>query len=45
MDSISKELKDIFIFLRISGIGPTLPEQITPDFRILFKKNQNLSTK
>jgi DNA replication protein DnaC len=29
MDSISKELKDIFIFLRISGIGPTLPEQIT----------------
>ena len=28
MDNISKELKDIFIFLRISGIASTLAEQI-----------------
>ncbi len=29
MELISKELKDLMIYLRMSGIGPTLPERIS----------------
>jgi len=37
MDMISKELKNLMIYLRISGIGPTLPE------RIAYAKTKKLS--
>jgi len=29
MDMISKDLKDIIVYLRISGIAATLPERIS----------------